>query len=239
MNSKEAESFKLLYKRNYPGNSEICHCCETEKSEVHLIRCQDKNCRLSFCQSCLTRDFKYSRKAIKKLPSANWKCPKCTGKYCYKMNKLINKITGKNYKSNDPSNLDNVTESRHSTKAYKSTKAENCGSKKKKGLYDNPAYDEISFRKKFKAANEVSQDTTAKPIFKIIQFKNIMAEPMNEHEKLSTQDKTSPSLKLPPIEVLTSIRCYDTLKPIPQEFSILYALLNIRFENRKTYYELA
>ena len=64
------------------GASEItkCHYCATPLDQDTEVVCQVESCRSIYCRPCLSRQYKYSRKASKHLPTATWKCPKCLNK---------------------------------------------------------------------------------------------------------------------------------------------------------------
>ena len=64
---------------NPKPTSKQCHYCSKYISNK-VIYCQAKECHLAYCKKCLTRKFKYSRNAVKSLPSRSWKCPKCKQK---------------------------------------------------------------------------------------------------------------------------------------------------------------
>lgn len=57
-----------------------CHYCEKVMGQPDDVQCTNPECALSFCQSCLIRYYRYSRKVAKRLPTPTWKCPKCTKK---------------------------------------------------------------------------------------------------------------------------------------------------------------
>lgn len=62
-----------------------CHYCAVQLDKSVVVRCKDSSCGMSYCRPCLTKQYKYSKKAAKQLPTATWRCPKCTGKcYCLK-----------------------------------------------------------------------------------------------------------------------------------------------------------
>ena len=58
----------------------LCHHCGESKREGKIIECQNPPCEEAYCSSCLTKYFKYSKKIVKRLPSATWLCPKCSRK---------------------------------------------------------------------------------------------------------------------------------------------------------------
>eukprot|EP00829_Urostomides_striatus_P021635 TRINITY_DN974_c0_g3_i2.p2 TRINITY_DN974_c0_g3~~TRINITY_DN974_c0_g3_i2.p2 ORF type:complete len:103 (-),score=9.11 TRINITY_DN974_c0_g3_i2:273-581(-) len=57
-----------------------CHNCGKPFPEKMIVKCKNINCTLGFCRMCLTRHYKFSKKAARFLPTKNWKCPKCTNK---------------------------------------------------------------------------------------------------------------------------------------------------------------
>lgn len=54
-----------------------CHCCGRLQKPAGLVRCQNTDCGLHFCRSCLVRKYKFSKRAAKRLPGDTWQCPKC------------------------------------------------------------------------------------------------------------------------------------------------------------------
>eukprot|EP00826_Nyctotherus_ovalis_P001011 TRINITY_DN10106_c0_g1_i11.p1 TRINITY_DN10106_c0_g1~~TRINITY_DN10106_c0_g1_i11.p1 ORF type:complete len:288 (-),score=27.03 TRINITY_DN10106_c0_g1_i11:130-993(-) len=65
-----------------PRGHDKCHCCEKLQKPAKLVKCQNTHCGLYFCRSFLVRRYKFSKKAVKRLPGSTWQCPKCT-KQCY------------------------------------------------------------------------------------------------------------------------------------------------------------
>lgn len=57
-----------------------CHHCGRHLAESRAVKCRGMKCTLCFCRQCLVRYYKYSKSAAKVLPSATWRCPKCTCK---------------------------------------------------------------------------------------------------------------------------------------------------------------
>ena len=63
------------------GSTKIfCHRCLQPFETKFLVQCQIPGCGTYYCRPCLVRRYKYSKKAVKKLPSSIWKCPKCRRK---------------------------------------------------------------------------------------------------------------------------------------------------------------
>lgn len=63
----------------------VCHICDRGFSARATVPCQEAQCELRYCHSCLVKECKYSKKTARKLPTRTWKCPKCSHKcHCLK-----------------------------------------------------------------------------------------------------------------------------------------------------------
>jgi hypothetical protein len=56
----------------------ICHHCDKSLPENKVVKCQNIECKTYYCRVCLSRKYKFSKKAARLLPTVSWKCPKCT-----------------------------------------------------------------------------------------------------------------------------------------------------------------
>lgn len=62
------------------NDSTPCHCCKQPLHSNNVVRCQNQTCKAGYCRPCLVQRYKYAKKAVKKLPSSIWQCPKCKRK---------------------------------------------------------------------------------------------------------------------------------------------------------------
>lgn len=78
-NGADSTEFLVLSKTESKEHAGLvpCHRCENAVKKTLAVRCQNHPCQLFFCHLCLTRNYKYSRGALKKLPGPSWSCPKC------------------------------------------------------------------------------------------------------------------------------------------------------------------
>jgi hypothetical protein len=71
----------------------VRHHCNRSLGESKAVKCKEEKCENRFCRRCLVRYYKYSKEAARMLPSATWKCPKCTSK-CVCLRLPIKNIIG-------------------------------------------------------------------------------------------------------------------------------------------------
>lgn len=65
---------------NMSGGTTKCHYCGNKMGKPPSVKCRHPGCTLAYCRACLVRRYRYCKKVAKRLPTAAWKCPKCTGK---------------------------------------------------------------------------------------------------------------------------------------------------------------
>lgn len=61
------------------SNILLCHHCRKNSDLNKLIKCKSPSCKLFYCQNCLTKKYKYSKSAARKLTHKTWICPRCNG----------------------------------------------------------------------------------------------------------------------------------------------------------------